>query len=274
MNLPVITIQNDSIPVFPSSVHEWTLPTTDVARGYGVGVAAIRKTKERHEDELTQGKHWISVTNCHGDPGHANPVHWTKRGVIRLGFFLRSPRAKLFRDAAEDLILRGGDSGGIGSEIASLVSEEVRRQVSEEVTRHLAVLAPPSPAPVPEPEPPKRLTPSDRYSAAMDLFCTPEFAAKVEISICKELSRRRIDLPTFQRSVFIPSTVVQDWVGWCLPESPRPMELIREMARRGFLPLLRLHPSKQRLHHEGTRVRGILLVGYGKIGDETEYIAS
>lgn len=30
---------------------------------------------------------------------------WTKRGIVRLGFLLNSPRAKAFRDFAEDLVL-------------------------------------------------------------------------------------------------------------------------------------------------------------------------
>ena len=33
-------------------------------------------------------------------------IMWTKRGVIRLGMFIRSERARKFRDAAEDLILK------------------------------------------------------------------------------------------------------------------------------------------------------------------------
>ena len=30
---------------------------------------------------------------------------WTKRGIIRLGFFIKSDRARLFRDWAEELII-------------------------------------------------------------------------------------------------------------------------------------------------------------------------
>ena len=30
---------------------------------------------------------------------------WTKRGIVRLGFFIKSDRAKLFRDWAEDLVI-------------------------------------------------------------------------------------------------------------------------------------------------------------------------
>ncbi len=37
--------------------------------------------------------------------GKQRKLFWTKRGVIRLGFFIKSERAKKFRDWAEDLIL-------------------------------------------------------------------------------------------------------------------------------------------------------------------------
>lgn len=33
---------------------------------------------------------------------------WTKRGVVRLGFFIKTPMAKEFRDWAEDYIIDGG----------------------------------------------------------------------------------------------------------------------------------------------------------------------
>ncbi|EIQ01065.1 hypothetical protein OpiT1DRAFT_05632 [Opitutaceae bacterium TAV1] len=37
--------------------------------------------------------------------GEQDVTLWTKRGVIRLGFFIKSERAKKFRNAAEDLTL-------------------------------------------------------------------------------------------------------------------------------------------------------------------------
>lgn len=112
--LPILRIDGEDIPVSPHPVHEWTMPTANVARGYGVSLNAIRQHKSRHTGELIEGKHFFttlssSVTDCHSREKDANltteQTHWTKRGVIRLGFFLRSERAKHFRDAAEDLVL-------------------------------------------------------------------------------------------------------------------------------------------------------------------------
>ena len=35
-----------------------------------------------------------------------NPIYWTKAGVVRLGFFIKSERAKMFRDWAETVVLQ------------------------------------------------------------------------------------------------------------------------------------------------------------------------
>jgi prophage antirepressor-like protein len=100
-----IIIDGDAIAIRQSEAHEYLVTTKEVARGYGVTPAAIRNQQMRHADELIEGKHW-AVTNCDTLGGEQSATLWTKRGVIRLGFFIRSERAKRFRDAAEDLILR------------------------------------------------------------------------------------------------------------------------------------------------------------------------
>ena len=104
--LPAIAVGGDLIPVMRHPEHEYVLPTSQVAQGYGVQESNIRKHLERHGDELVEGKHWIScVTNSHAGAPPVKSTLWTKRGVVRLGFFIRSKRAKLFRDRAEDLVL-------------------------------------------------------------------------------------------------------------------------------------------------------------------------
>jgi hypothetical protein len=76
----------------------------------------------RHNDELKENVHFVKgVTNCYTldesatrrrtggsiSPDTAQPhqVFWTKAGVIRLGFFIKSEQAKMFRTWAENLIL-------------------------------------------------------------------------------------------------------------------------------------------------------------------------
>lgn len=121
-----------ALRVRPDEKHGWLMSTEDVAAGYGVTSEAIRKVKSRHSDEIKPGEHFSSVTICHAgaDPLQeqrnaklANPnkhwnknggkpdnlqrvaTVWTKRGVLRLGMFLTSERARIFRDWCEDVVL-------------------------------------------------------------------------------------------------------------------------------------------------------------------------
>ncbi len=95
--------------VRPHETHEWLMETKLVAEGYGVDESNIKYHLKKHNEELVENKHYIRVRNPHSNPrmGIAHvQLFWTKRGVIRLGFFIKSERAKLFRDWAEDLIIR------------------------------------------------------------------------------------------------------------------------------------------------------------------------
>lgn len=114
-----LTIGDEVIPVRPDVNHVYLLETALVAKGYGVSKNVIEQHKRRNAAELVEGKHWIKVlTNCK-HPGVEkivagnSPIFWTKRGIVRLGFFIKSERAKLFRDAAEDLVVDvGSDNSG------------------------------------------------------------------------------------------------------------------------------------------------------------------
>ena len=81
----------------PDATHDWLMPSKLVAEGYGCSPNTIRGHKRDHSDELFEGQHWLKDEN--------ENTQWTKRGVIRLGMFIKSERAKIFRDAAEQLIL-------------------------------------------------------------------------------------------------------------------------------------------------------------------------
>ncbi|EJF06524.1 ORF6N domain-containing protein [Thiovulum sp. ES] len=85
----------------------------EVAKGYRVEERVIRDHKSNHKDELIENKHFVVVTQKNAKnfgiilpPKVRTKTFWTKRGVVRLGFFIKSERAKKFRDWAEDLILQ------------------------------------------------------------------------------------------------------------------------------------------------------------------------
>ena len=97
-----------SVTVIPNPSHEFLMTTKEVASGYGTSKYAIQKAYLRNSSELYEGKHFETArTICPHDPKIPhNSVLWTKRGIVRLGFFIKSERAKLFRDWAEELIIK------------------------------------------------------------------------------------------------------------------------------------------------------------------------
>lgn len=106
MNPVLVRFQDElELQVQPDPRLEWTLSNEQVAEGYGVTVSSLRSTKSRHSDELVQDKHWIVLQIATGSLGARDATFWTKRGIIRLGFFIRSERARKFRDFYEDLVL-------------------------------------------------------------------------------------------------------------------------------------------------------------------------
>lgn len=90
---------------------EFLMTTSEVAKGYGISPNTLRRHKMEHIDELKEGKHFISSVHktnarCKSD-GYIQTKQtlWTKRGIVRLGFFIKSERSIMFRDWAEDLVI-------------------------------------------------------------------------------------------------------------------------------------------------------------------------
>lgn len=106
--LPITVTEGVTVNVLPNEVHEYVMTSKEVGHGYGVTDYSIRVTKLRHSDELIEGKHYVTaVTICNGVKSiPPNATMWTKRGIVRLGFFIKSERARLFRDWAEELIIK------------------------------------------------------------------------------------------------------------------------------------------------------------------------
>lgn len=110
--LPMIVTEGVTVNVLPNEAHEYLMTTKEVAVGYGTSTYAIQQALHRNGTELIMGKHYVTaLTICQSDlPKQLRCAHnatlWTKRGIVRLGFFIKSERAKLFRDWAEELIIK------------------------------------------------------------------------------------------------------------------------------------------------------------------------
>ena len=97
-----ITLDGQEMAITPDPRHEYLMTTEQVALGYSVTSENIRSHKLTKADELVEGKHWLAVGNTNAA---GTVTLWTKRGIVRLGFFIRSARARKFRDLAEDLAI-------------------------------------------------------------------------------------------------------------------------------------------------------------------------
>jgi hypothetical protein len=132
-----IQFQDINLEVVPDKAHEWLLDSAMVAEGYGITESALRKQKSRNQEDLIDGKHWVGQ-NVPTSSGVQNKTFWTKKGVIRLGFFVKSEKAKQFRDWAEDLILKVLERPV--DKIESLeahTKREVQIQNSKDINRYL-----------------------------------------------------------------------------------------------------------------------------------------
>jgi prophage antirepressor-like protein len=95
-----------TVELQPSVEHGYLLTGRQVANGFGIEPNSLRFHKKTRKDELIEGKHWV-VSNTHTpEGGSQKTTFWTKRGIIRLGFFIKSEQAKLFRNWAEDYIVQ------------------------------------------------------------------------------------------------------------------------------------------------------------------------
>ena len=103
--MQILKFENEDIEIIEDSKFDFLLTTKEVAKGYGMSVENIRSQKSNHKDELIEGKHFLSNFPIFNGKQTRKITVWTKRGVIRLGFFIKSERAKKFRDWSEDLIL-------------------------------------------------------------------------------------------------------------------------------------------------------------------------
>lgn len=84
------------------------MSTKEVAKGYDVHPDTIRSQRRHYSKELIEGKHFMSnvqILHGAGKRGASRTTMWTKRGIVRLGFFIKSERARMFRDWAEELVL-------------------------------------------------------------------------------------------------------------------------------------------------------------------------
>lgn len=104
-----ITFNDTPLHLVEDAQHEFLLTNKEVALGYGTNTQNIAHTKKRNYKALIEGKHYI-LLEAQTKGGKQRVIHWTKRGIVRLGFFIKSEKAEQFRDWAEDFIVNPQNS--------------------------------------------------------------------------------------------------------------------------------------------------------------------
>lgn len=80
-----------------------TLTSAQVAKNYKVSSDTLRDHLKNHSDELIEGIHYF----CEINPKFKTKIiKWTLKGIVVLGFFIRSPQAKNFRIWASNQLER------------------------------------------------------------------------------------------------------------------------------------------------------------------------
>lgn len=122
-----VTFQSSTISVVESSDHIFLMSSKDVANGYGVSESVLRSHRTNQSDELIEGKHFIIDRSYRNTP----KTYWTKRGVVRLGNYIKSEQGKKFRDWAEDYIIDGQMSNAEYQRIIMLQNEQIAQRDKE-----------------------------------------------------------------------------------------------------------------------------------------------
>jgi hypothetical protein len=99
--------ENLEVTVLPNAEHEFLMTTNEVAKGYDVARQTVSWHISQNQSEIKEGVHYVKGASITDTLSNIQPhqTFWTKAGIIRLGFFIKSERAVMFRDWAEHVIL-------------------------------------------------------------------------------------------------------------------------------------------------------------------------
>jgi len=78
--------------------HEWLMSTSDVISGYGVDNDSFEITTNANAEHLHEDKHYL-----YRNFGSKVKKYWSKKGVVKLGFFIKSDQALAFIETIEEL---------------------------------------------------------------------------------------------------------------------------------------------------------------------------
>ena len=106
--------QGTSVEVTPTNDHRrWYMTVEHVAIAYGRDRSTIMNHMTNHADEIRSGiEKGVDIFHTPGGPQEVSVLY--RDGVIKMGMFVRSQRAKAFRQFATDIVVEHMDREGRG----------------------------------------------------------------------------------------------------------------------------------------------------------------
>jgi len=89
--------------VIPDKDHGWLLPMKTAADVYGVSVSSLSYTRMRHADEFEENADYVYRTVKSTSNRSVRMLFATKRGMVSIGSFIKSPMGRKFRKMAVEL---------------------------------------------------------------------------------------------------------------------------------------------------------------------------
>ena len=141
--MSLIIFEDVEIEIVEDSKFVFTQTTNEVAKAYfgeprtiqqaELFAKQIRQTRLNNKQEFIENKHFFYIY----DDKNRKSIVWTKNGIIRLGFFIKSERAKKFRDWAEDYIVNEKSSNNDLQKILNQL--ETQNQEIQNLKNQIAV---------------------------------------------------------------------------------------------------------------------------------------
>jgi prophage antirepressor-like protein len=105
MENSVFSFEGNEVVVHPTGdTKQWFMTVEEVAAAYTVNRVTIMRHLNEHADELREGiEKGVQIMNTLGGQQQLTILY--REGVIKLGFFIRSPKAVAFRQFATNLII-------------------------------------------------------------------------------------------------------------------------------------------------------------------------
>ncbi len=109
---PIALIQYKELELHPviDNKHDWLLSQNETCEAFSIDNAAIERLMEAHTETLSENRHYLTSTLVSGGSTTSPIMFWTKKGIIRLAYYLKSDDALAFLDFAEDLDLTSDQS--------------------------------------------------------------------------------------------------------------------------------------------------------------------